>query len=279
MEFMDPRVDFAFKRLFANQSKKEILISFLNSILMREGPNLITNVVVTDPNNFPIAECDKASIVDAKCIDQSDKEYIIKLQIINQKDFVERSQYYAAMALASQLEKKAPYKKIEPVYFIGVLDFELFPELSGHISRHFIRETTQQLRLLKHLEWHFIELPKFNKKLETITSMADFWVYLLQNAYSFDEIPKEFENISALKEALEELNRSTLSKTDRAIYDKHLDNMRVNMSCIETAVEKGHAQGRLETAERLIEMGLSLSEIAKATQLSLEEIQSLISQK
>ena len=33
MKFVDPKNDLAFKKIFGNENKKEILISFLNSVL------------------------------------------------------------------------------------------------------------------------------------------------------------------------------------------------------------------------------------------------------
>ncbi|MEA3229118.1 MAG: PD-(D/E)XK nuclease family transposase, partial [Campylobacterota bacterium] len=33
MKFADPKNDLAFKKIFGNENKKEILISFLNSVL------------------------------------------------------------------------------------------------------------------------------------------------------------------------------------------------------------------------------------------------------
>jgi hypothetical protein len=34
MELLDPRVDFVFKRIFASESNKDVLLAFLNRIFM-----------------------------------------------------------------------------------------------------------------------------------------------------------------------------------------------------------------------------------------------------
>lgn len=42
MTFLDPKCDIAFKKIFSNQSKKEIAIDFLNNALERiEGEKII----------------------------------------------------------------------------------------------------------------------------------------------------------------------------------------------------------------------------------------------
>ena len=37
MQFISPQIDFAFKRIFGNEQHKEVLISFLNSVLDLSG--------------------------------------------------------------------------------------------------------------------------------------------------------------------------------------------------------------------------------------------------
>jgi hypothetical protein len=37
MKFIDPRIDFAFKKIFGSESAKDLLVSFLESLLGLEG--------------------------------------------------------------------------------------------------------------------------------------------------------------------------------------------------------------------------------------------------
>lgn len=276
MEFLDPTIDFAFKRLFANQSKKTILISFINNILMREGDNLVVDVVVTDPQNHPSTDFYKMSTVDVRCTDQSGKQYIVELQVKKEQDFSERSQYYAAVTLANQLGKSMAYKKLEPVYFIGVLDFKLFPSLSNYLTTHKVLDSVEHRQHLRHLEWYFIELPKFNKKLDEIASIADLWIYLLKYAKQFDQIPEPFEKNDALKEALEELNYGTLSIEEQAAYHQRVDFWRSELNALETAYDDGNQKGRKEgayekscaIAVQLLTTGMTIQQIAAITELS-----------
>jgi hypothetical protein len=41
MKFADPKNDVAFRKIFGNEAKKVILISFLNSVLNLEGRNIV----------------------------------------------------------------------------------------------------------------------------------------------------------------------------------------------------------------------------------------------
>ena len=44
MKFVDPKNDLAFKKIFGNENKKEILISFLNSVLDFTNEKTIVDV-------------------------------------------------------------------------------------------------------------------------------------------------------------------------------------------------------------------------------------------
>jgi len=53
MKFADPKNDLAFKKIFGNENKKEILISFLNSILDFKDEKTIVSVTLDNPYQLP----------------------------------------------------------------------------------------------------------------------------------------------------------------------------------------------------------------------------------
>ena len=72
--YLNPKNDIAFKKLFGDIAHKDIVISFLNSILERKEGRKIIDVTINDPNNLPETnspeEQSKSSIVDVRCTDQ-----------------------------------------------------------------------------------------------------------------------------------------------------------------------------------------------------------------
>src|ERR1700733_14576586 len=99
MIFLDPKSDIAFKKLFGDLNHKNILISFLNSVLERIEGERIIDVVINDPANVAETPLSKYSIVDVRCTDQRNNQYIIEMQVIIQRDYAARAQYYSALAL------------------------------------------------------------------------------------------------------------------------------------------------------------------------------------
>jgi len=53
MRFLNPKTDFAFKRIFGSAESSDILISFLNAILSLQSPYRIAEVKIIDPYLAP----------------------------------------------------------------------------------------------------------------------------------------------------------------------------------------------------------------------------------
>ena len=63
--FINPRTDFAFKKIFGSPQSKDILTSFLNALLY-EGRPLIQDLHILDPYQAPRIEGIKESYLDVK---------------------------------------------------------------------------------------------------------------------------------------------------------------------------------------------------------------------
>ncbi len=302
MVFLDPKTDIAFKKLFGDSAHKNVAISFLNSILDRKEGEMIVDVVMNDPYNHPetiiinsstkTAEIDseekqkssKSSIVDVRCTDQANRRYIVEMQVVRQKDYLERAQYYSALALGRQLKSTEPFGTLAPVIFIGVLDFEFFAN-PHYITHHLILDQETHSHELKHLSFHFVELKKFNKKLEELTTLSDKWIYFLKNAHILEAIPSHLKNPD-MEDAFHLLNKSSWSLQQLEQYDRLLDAIRSEPGKREAAKDEGRAEGLAEgkkegRAEGILEVAkqfldiLDVETIAKKTGLDIEIVKKL----
>jgi predicted transposase/invertase (TIGR01784 family) len=273
MIFLNPRTDITFKRLFGTIENKSIVIDFLNSILGRSGDSLIVDVMMNDTNNIPITNAAKYSIVDIRCRDQAGNRYIVEMQVSTEHDYAMRAQYYSSFALSSQLTAGAKYFTLEPVIFVGVLNFDLFTNKRNYMSHHYIIDSQTGERDLRCLEFHFIELPKFHKTIDELDTNFDKWIYFLQNAEEYSEIPEQL-NREPLKEAFHVLERSGWPIADFEAYRSQLDKIRVEQNVLESA----HAEG-LQKGQRLLLQQMlrrtSIEEIARITGLTEVELKKL----
>ena len=104
MKFTDPKNDVAFRKIFGNDNKKEILISFLNAVLKLEGDKLINWVEILNPYQMPRIVVSKASILDIKARDKAGNTYIVEMQIADKRGLDKRILYYTAKGFVSQLD-------------------------------------------------------------------------------------------------------------------------------------------------------------------------------
>ena len=114
--------------------------------------------------------------------------------------------------------------------------------------------------------------------------MMVLWLRFLTEINSnTKEIPADLLNDPEIGKAVEELEISGFTETELRAYDKFWDSVSVERTLLDDryqkGIEKGKAEGKheanTETAQRLLAMGLSDEEVAKATQLPLKSIKKL----
>lgn len=278
-EFLSPTIDIAFKKLFGSQERKELTISFLNSVLERKEGELITHVQINDNANIPETFDKKVSFVDVNCTDQSGKRYIIEVQVVNERNFIERSQYYTSFFLSRQLEPRAPYQKLVPVIFVGVVCFDLFDH-TNYLSHHLIMDNKTCEQTMDLLEFHYIELSKFHKTLDELTADVDKWIYFLKEADRLDEIPRQLQSIEEMVEAFSILERARWTEGEFMEYMVEVDKWRRTEGAYQALFEIGREEGRaeglieakIEVARTMLMNSIDDQMIAKLTGLSIETI-------
>jgi predicted transposase/invertase (TIGR01784 family) len=125
MIFINPKTDFAFKKIFGSEKSHGILISFLNGILYA-GESIIQDLTILDPYQTPILQGIKASCLDVKAILQTGETVIIEMQVLNVEGFKKRILYNATKAYSLQLDRGDKYKELSPVIALTIADFEIF---------------------------------------------------------------------------------------------------------------------------------------------------------
>jgi len=298
MKFADPTNDIAFKKIFGNENKTEILISFLNAILDFEGNDRIKSISIANPYQIPKIEDLKNTILDIRAIDNNNNSFIVEMQVEKDKDFTKRSLYYTSKAYVSQIDKAQNYKLLQKVYFIGILNFSIFHN-SDYISRHLILDKKTFKQELGDFDFTFIELSKFNKDISSLNTISDKWIYFIKNASSFELVPDQFQDIKEFSDAFDIAHRYKWTKEEDDIYDYVSMNEGLRENSITTAreegkdeglaigklegekvgIEKGKLEGgkqaKIEIAKNLIDI-LDIETIALKTGLSIEDLEKLL---
>jgi hypothetical protein len=117
MKFIDPRIDFAFKKIFGSEDTKEILISFLESLLDLKNEKRIKEITILDPYQLPKIKGLKTSVLDVKCKDHRGITYIVEMQIEKALDS------YLSCHITKETETGENYLQDILFYFIELSKF------------------------------------------------------------------------------------------------------------------------------------------------------------
>jgi predicted transposase/invertase (TIGR01784 family) len=273
MKFVDIKNDIAFHKIFGNENRKEVLISFLNAVLLLENDKKIVSVDILTPYQLPALKGGKVTIVDVKAKDQSDKNYIVEMQVAEVAGFDKRVLYYASKSYSSQIERGDLYEKLNPTFFIGILDFEI-TQNPDYISRHKIVDIQTGENVISDIEFNFIELPKFNKQEGELSTIIDQWVYFIKNAENLDVIPDGVKD-KGLINAYEDADKHNWTKEELDAYDYVLMREQDDRGRLTLSLRRE----KEAIVKKSLNLGLALDVIAEITGLTIEQVEKLQGEK
>lgn len=279
--FIDPFVDFSFKRLFATDESKPILIGLLNNLF---GGRKFIKSIEYGRNEYPGESADEGgAIIDVICTDADGSVFILEVQRGYQKYFKERALFYASRVISEQAPKggrKDWAYELTEVYLLAFLEDFNLPDCSR-------TEYVQDIGLANRytgeifydkLSFIFIQMLNFVKKPDELETDLDKWLYALKHLTEFKKRPEylsgpEFDQLFNLA------SYANLTKKEKEMYNTSLkykwDNKNVLDYAVGEAEKKGGHRKAIEMALKLKAKHTHLGEIAELTDLSIAEIEAL----
>ena len=276
MRFLNPKTDFAFKKIFGSETSRDILISFLNAILGLDHPHRIQEVDILDPYLAPKIKGVKDTYLDVRVRDENARSYIIEMQVLNVAGFEKRILYNACKAYVNQIGRGEHYTELCEVIAITITDFIMFEELAGVQNRFRMRAEENPEIYHGDLELVFVELPKFGKREEALESVCDKWLFFLKTAGDLSAIPLKLSEEQAIVHAFEIANKAGLTEEELEDQERReifIQDQRGALQLAESrGLELGRLDGRLEVARRLLEKGMPGAEVAEIAGVSPEAL-------
>ena len=274
--YLDPGNDIAFKKLFNKEDHKSLLISYLNAILELEGRRKIKSIEFLPQEQIPLNKESKTSILDVRCTDERNYQYIVEMQNKKVPEFVKRIQYYTAHNYVSQAKKGSNHLELKPVILLATLKHEIFPDKEKYISYHKTLDIHTYENDLEDLSYVFVELPKFLKEESELETIQDKWIYFFKNWNKTKEIPSQI-NEPELIEAYKIMEEYNWSREEIDAYIKtnlaFTEEQEARRKEREEGREEGEKAKALEIAKTLLQNEMSPIQVAEMTKLSLEEVQ------
>ena len=242
MKFIDPRIDFAFKKIFGSEDAKDILVSFLESLMGLEGDKRIKEVTLMDPFLAPRVRDMKESVLDVRCKDHRGISYIVEMQVRKTRAFLKRIQFNTAKTYVNQIASGEDYPKLNQVIAITITDFTLFDEFDHCVSHHQTQEMITGKTLLQEVVYWFVELSKFRKGLDELDDVLDKWVFFIKTASSLENVPDRLGE-EPFRHAFEKARVANMDKDELEGYDKASMAIADARGAIELALEEGEQRG------------------------------------
>jgi predicted transposase/invertase (TIGR01784 family) len=214
---IDPKEDYVFKRVMGREATKPILIDVLNQVIGPPPGRLVKDIELRNPFNPGDTAGDKLSILDIKAVDQSGQQSNVEMQMLPHPYYDKRIVYYATRFHQEQLQEGEDYRNLQPTISISFLNHVRFPGKLGYHFRFQILEEKQHFLMTNDLEFHILQLPKFDKKLTGL----DMWLYFLRHAEKMDSdnLPEKLRGYPLISQAVEELKMISQSPIERELYE------------------------------------------------------------
>ena len=119
--YLNPYTDFGFKKLFGTEVNKDLLISFINSLL--HGREKIKDLTYLNAEHLGGGEADRKAIFDVYCENEQGEKFLVEMQRGEQQYFKDRSLYYATFPIREQAHRGDWNYELKCVYIIGILNF------------------------------------------------------------------------------------------------------------------------------------------------------------
>jgi predicted transposase/invertase (TIGR01784 family) len=291
--YLDPKNDIPFRMVF--RENPDLLKSFLNAEMPFEENQYVENIEYLSIEYVPDNPAKRDSIIYADCRDNAGKRFIVEIQICWIAPYLDYLVLNESRTYIRQLKLSEDYSLAQPVYSLIIMN-DVFDKGSIDYYHHY-KTINRKDELIEGLEYVIIELPKF-KSTMVEKKMTVLWLRFLQevkHAY-FEPDPELMENEDICK-AIGLCDCGLFSPMEMDAYDRCWDVIRTLNAVRKTEFNEGRQEGltegrqeglaiarekrRQEAIETIIKSfknGISIDLISSITDLSKEEIVSILQQ-
>lgn len=280
-KYVNPLTDFGFKKLFGTEPNKELLIDFLNQVLPTH--HQIKDLTYAQNEQMGGNDTDRKAIFDLYCQGESGERFIVEIQKAKQNYFKDRSIYYASFPIQEQAKKGTWDYALNPIYTVGILDFEFEEHKKEEELLHLIELKDQSCEIFyDKLKFIYIELPKFKKEAHQLRTQFDKWLFVLRHLSQLQDRPIQLQEriFHKLFKAAEIANFST---QERQAYEESLKYYRDLSNVVNTSHQEGLEEGKeqginqrnWEIAKAMKQAGEPIAKIIHYTGLSEKDLETL----
>lgn len=256
-KYIDPMIDFGFKKIFKESGKKELIIRPINAVFGLD----IVDVDIAESEQLGLTEEERKAFYDMRCTTSEGRTFIIEVQLADQEFFMERAIYYSSLLLVHEAERGDWNYELRPVFFLGLLNFDLRHIDPSHadptrfIHRFSIREDETHEQMSTAVRYAFLEISRFNKTKEECHNFEDRFLYIMKNLPTFAEKPQLWDD-PYFDDIMEEAEFANMTIEQRMQYSLAMKQRWDYKNTLDFAEKKGREEGieegRASEKERIV---------------------------
>ena len=278
MEYLDPKADLTFKKIFGNHPKR--LISLLNALLPLSEEEQIHEIKYLPTELVPENNSYRYAITNILCTDAKSNKFCVVIRIEWSDAFQLRVQFLASELYVNPAIKQVKYFAQYPTYSLNLISDTFKYNTPDFIHNYHVVYDKDTHKVIEDLHFTFIELPKFTPHSIADKRMMVLWLRFLTEINSdTKEIPADLLNDPEIGKAVEELEISGFSDAELWAYDKFWDSVSVERTLIDDSykkgIEKSMNQRSLEIARKMLAKGMDEATVMDMTGVTAEEIKLL----
>lgn len=269
--------DFGFKRIFGTDLNKDLLINFLNSLF--NGEEVIKDVKYLNSENVGDVFTERKAIFDVYCENEQGEKFIVEMQNAYQTFFKDRSLFYSTFPIREQAPKGSDWNFcLKKVYVVALLNFKMSDEAfdtSDTIHTIALMDTKTNKIFNAKLIFKYVEVGRFDKTDEELTSLSDKWMFVLKNLSRLNNRPSSLRE-KIFSRLFDAAAIARFTPTELREYEDSLKAYRDIKNSLDTAEAKGREEGiniaNLAIAKRMLSDGMDMELVLKYTGLTEEQI-------
>ena len=158
-KYVDPKADLTFKKIFGEHP--DLITSLLNALLPLPEDGKIVSIEYLTPELVPDDPLHKDTIVDVRCKDQNDRQFIVEMQMIWSPDYNQRALFNAAKAYSREPPIGGDYRNLNTVYSLNLLNDNLALDAKQWYHHYQVAHSEIKGETIDGLQLIFVELKKF----------------------------------------------------------------------------------------------------------------------
>ncbi|MFA6924769.1 MAG: Rpn family recombination-promoting nuclease/putative transposase [Bacteroidales bacterium] len=274
--YLNPFTDFGFKKLFGEEVNKDLLIDFLNNLLI--GEQQIKDLTYLKNEHLGSNDTARKGIFDLYCENEKGEKFIVEIQKAKQDFFKDRSVYYSTFPIQEQAKQGKWNFELKAVYTIGILNF-IFEDHKNEPDKlmHKIKlsDIEKNTVFYDKLTYIYLELPKFTKGENELKTQFDKWLYVLRHLQNLQDRPKALQE-RVFEKLFKTAEIAKFTVQERQEYEDSLKYFRDFTNIVDTAIRDAKVEEKEEMAKEMILDNEPIEKIARYTKLPMSQIEALI---